>query len=171
MQLNEIKKAIRTEVGKNNKKKYVSLDLYISLFVLLSFMLFFLVMGSHISSASNWQRYEIYILKTQDGICDYCWKDKYIEEIKDFFIETDPRANYSILFPVWLDKQARLFSFSILSDHKVKILEMYDNISKYEKCESKLMEVHIDDYKIQEFGRANRSKNKCKLFFMYERKL
>lgn len=162
---------IEDDVAQIFNEENRKLDLYFSLLVLSVFMLSFFFLGPYLSKKSQWQRYEVYVLKNQNGICDFCWKDQYIKDVKTFFVGTNPEANISILFPVWLDKKARLFSLSILSSREIGILEMYKKISEFEKCESKLMEVRIDDYRMENWSRANRSGKKCKLFFMYERKL
>ena len=148
-------------------------DLSFSIIFLLFFSSLFLVCNYYVSRKGPWQRYQIHILiKTNNLICDLCGKAEYSGQIIKFFTKANPMVTVSSLSPIWPNSKSRLVSFSVFSSREIELQGVFEAVLKYEKCQGELLKVDdIGKYKIEGMGRRDESNKKCKVYFIYERKL
>lgn len=154
------------------KERITQLDIYFSLFNLVLFLTLFGRMVWLISDNKDWQRYEIHILQNSTSvICDVCKKAEYATYVKNIFKRFNPESQCSVLYPVWPNGKSRLITFSVFSQKEIKILAIYNELVKHQKCKGELIKMDLNNLKIEEWSLENGSKGECKISFIYERKL
>ncbi len=154
-------------------QKIMNFDSYLAISILIGFMAIFIFGSLYIKSKQKWQRTEVYVLMLNSDISCYdCVAGAYANHFEFFFKIFNPEAHYSMLFPVWLKSKNQLLSYSIFSDSELKLKEIVNSISKYEKkCRTEIIQASLKSFQFENLGRLIRSEKDCRIVFVYERKL
>lgn len=147
-------------------------DCGLATIVLFCFSLVSAVGVLYVTSAEKWQRYEVHIVKTGASLtCDSCGKARYANNITNIFIKLFPDARYSMLYPHWSGRGARLISYSFFSNKEIELNKFFKEVLRYDNCASEFVRADFREINIEEWSRRHGSRGECKIFFIYERKL